>query len=194
MTRPLFKNISLQKAWLVTLLDLMTLLLTFFIMLFAMSTMVAPTDENRAPFSNQPAPAFNEQAVLHHGINLNYLAQILSQKIDLFEGYQIKNDGFKLTIQLPHTIFEDPVNRQLNLPDKKRLYDLGEQLNNISNKIILKANIKRASTQDALLLAMQVANALLGGGYTSNLRVIQSTDKDNDFIQIVIFSQLREGK
>lgn len=194
MTRPLFKNISLQKAWLVTLLDLMTLLLTFFIMLFAMSTMVAPTDENRAPFSNQPAPVFNEQAVLHHGINLNYLAQILSQKIDLFEGYQIKNDGFKLTIQLPQTIFEDPVNRQLNLPDKKRLYDLGEQLNNISNKIILKANIKRASTQDALLLAMQVANALLGGGYTSNLRVIQSTDKDNDFIQIVIFSQLREGK
>ena len=95
---------------------------------------------------------------------------------------------------MPQTIFEDPVNRQLNLPDKKRLYDLGEQLNNISNKIILKANIKRASTQDALLLAMQVANALLGGGYTSNLRVIQSTDKDNDFIQIVIFSQLREGK
>ena len=122
------------------------------------------------------------------------LPQILSQKIDFFEGYQIKNDGFKLTIQLPQTIFEDPVNRQLNLPDKKRLYDLGEQLNNISNKIILKANIKRASTQDALLLAMQVANALLGGGYTSNLRVIQSTDKDNDFIQIVIFSQLREGK
>ena len=194
MTRPLFKNISLQKAWLVTLLDLMTLLLTFFIMLFAMSTMVAPTDENRAPFSNPSAPAFNEQAILHHGINLNYLAQILSQKIDLFEGYQIKNDGFELTIQLTQTIFEDPVNRQINLLDKKRLYDLGEQLNNISNKIILKANIKGASTQEALLLAMQVANALLGGGYTSNLRVIQSSDKDNDFIQIVIFSQLREGK
>ena len=83
-------------------------------------------------------------------------------------------------------------NRIIFEKDKRYIQSLGEQLNNISNKLFLQVSQTIQPTQEALLQASVVANLLKQGGYPFNLRIVQRDDGQNDFIQIVIFPTTRE--
>ena len=178
-----------KKAWLLTLMDLMLLMLTFFILLYSMSSPVQKTSEEQKTFDVQQ---IDEYPVYPHGVHLNYLEQILAQKIKNFDGYKINKKQEILYIQIPKTIFEDVKNRSVFEEDKRRIQSLGEQLNNISNKIFLQVSQDITPTQEALLQASVVANLLKQGGYPFNLRIVQRYNAENDFIQIVIFPNTRE--
>lgn len=178
-----------KKAWLLTLMDLMLLMLTFFILLYSMSSPVQKTSEEQKTFDVQQ---IDEYPVYPHGVHLNYLEQILAQKIKNFDGYKINKKQEILYIQIPKTIFEDVKNRSVFEEDKRRIQSLGEQLNNISNEIFLQVSQDITPTQEALLQASVVANLLKQGGYPFNLRIVQRYNAENDFIQIVIFPNTRE--
>ena len=176
-----------QKAWLLTLMDLMMLMLTFFVLLYSMSTPTLKGDKNA--FLKELS--LDEYPIYSHGVHLNYLGQILAQKIRNFEGYQIHQKQGTLYIRIPQRIFEDVKNRVVFEEDKKHIESLGEQLNNISNKVHLHVAQTIQPTQEALLQASVVANLLKQGGYPFNLRIVQRNDNDNGFIQIVIFPNTR---
>ncbi|MBO5997791.1 MAG: hypothetical protein J6P93_04630 [Alphaproteobacteria bacterium] len=178
-----------KKAWLLTLLDLMMLMLTFFILLYSMSTPTSKITKKEAFFENIH---FDEYPVHPHGIHLNYLEQILAQKIKGFDGYRLYQKNGMLYVQIPQNIFEDVDKRIIFEKDKKHIQSLGEQLNNISNKIFLQVSSNIQPTQEALLQASVVANLLKQGGYPFNLRIVQRDDTENDYIQIVIFPNTRE--
>ena len=167
----------------------MLLMLTFFILLYSMSSPVQKTPEEQKIFDIQQ---IDEYPVYPHGVHLNYLEQILAQKIKNFDGYKINKKQEILYIQIPKTIFEDVKNRSVFEEDKRRIQSLGEQLNNISNKIFLQVSQDITPTQEALLQASVVANLLKQGGYPFNLRIIQRYNAENDFVQIVIFPNTRE--
>ena len=99
--------------------------------------------------------------------------------------------SIRLYIRIPQRIFEDVKNRVVFEEDKKHIESLGEQLNNISNKVHLHVAQTIQPTQEALLQASVVANLLKQGGYPFNLRIVQRNDNDNGFIQIVIFPNTR---
>ena len=187
----LFTNtLPRKKAWLLTLMDLMLLMLTFFILLYSMSSPVKKEKQEEDLFNN--VQQIDEYPVYPHGIHLNYLEQILAQKIKNFDGYKIYKNKEILYIQIPKRIFEDVKNRSVFEEDKRHIQSLGEQLNNISNKIFLQVSQNIQPTQEALLQASVVANLLKQGGYPFNLRIVQRYNTENDFIQIVIFPNTRE--
>ena len=187
MKKEIFSNTSpRKKAWMLTLTDLMMLMLTFFILLYSMST---PESKNDNAFFK--GISLDEYPVYSHGVHLNYLGQILAQKIKNYEGYRIYQEQGILYVQIPKKIFEDTKNRVVSVEDKKRIEGLGEQLNNIPNKIFLQVSQSIQPTQEALLEASVVANLLKQGGYPFNLRIVQQKDSKNEFIQIVIFPNAR---
>lgn len=189
MKKDFFSDVTpRKKAWLLTLMDLMMLMLTFFVLLYSMSTPTAKTTNN-AFFDNT---SLDEYPIYPHGIHINYLEQILAQKIKDFDGYKIYKEAGVLRIQIPQRIFADVKNRIVFDEDKKRIQRLGEQLNNISNKLFLQVGNGVQPTQEALLQASVIANLLKQGGYPFNLRIVQRNDIQNDFIQIVIFPTIRK--
>ena len=97
------KNISfasLKKTWLLTLLDLMLLMLTFFIMLYSMTS---PNYQKNNALNSLTQPV----STIKRGVHLNYLEQILSNQIQSFDGYRIKKEQKNIQIQIPKIIFAD---------------------------------------------------------------------------------------
>ncbi|MBE6450032.1 MAG: hypothetical protein E7013_05045 [Alphaproteobacteria bacterium] len=176
------KIFRLKNAWLLTLLDLMLLVLTFFIMLYSMRTsdISQPTQ-----FGTQKQPI----STIKRGVNLNYLEQILSQQVQFFDGYKIKKEADHIQIQIPEIVFSNIQKRTITALNEARLQNLGQTLAHVSNKIRLEVNSKKINSQDALLLGMSIANQLKDGGCLSNFRIVSYDDLENPFIQLLIFEQ-----
>ena len=177
-------NRRLNHSWLLTLLDLMLLMLTFFIMLYAMSSPKQKNDDLKGKPISVPV------ASLQRGVHLNYLEQILSQQTTDLTDYQIKREKNSLLIQIPANIFAQTQNRHLSIKEEIKLKQLGEFLSNVSNEMLLQVSADKLNTQEALLQAAVVANKLKEGGYIKNLPVIFQKNSSNDFIQIIIFEQI----
>lgn len=181
------KTAYLKHAWLITLMDLMLLMLTFFIMLYSMSS-----PKKKSPSMIFPAVISSPVATLQRGVHLNYLEQILSQQTSAFENYKITKEGNSLYVQIPSSIFAQTQNRLLLSEEENKLKLLGEILNNISNEMLLQVSSETSDIQEALLLASVIANKLKEGGYLKNLRIIFQKSNKNDFAQIVIFEHIGE--
>ena len=174
-----------KHFWLLTLMDLMLLMLTLFIMLYTMSSQKGKENTIYQPSVSTPFSA------LRRSVHLNYLEQILTQQMALFDGYRIKKERNSLLIKLPSFIFSQKEQKKLSILDEIRLKQLGENLANISNEILLQVSSKKTNIQDALSQALIVANKLKEGGYSENLRIIYQDNPTNDFMQIIIFEQIR---
>ena len=173
-------NARFNHSWLLTLLDLMLLMLTFFIMLYAMST--PKTKNNLLEQKIITAPV----ATLQRGVHLNYLEQILSQQTN----YKIKKEKNSLSVQIPKSVFVQSRNKQFLPMEEIKLKNLGEILSNISNEMLLQVSSENSNVQEALLQAAVIANKLKEGGYIKNLRIIFQKNSNNDFVQLVIFEQI----
>ena len=163
-----------KYPWLVTLMDLMLLMLTFFIMLYSIST---PTDKK----------TIKEKTVqIHHSysqriVNLNYLEQILSQQVYSFDGYKIKRFKDVLSIQIPDDIFTDHSKKLLSASDFLRIKNIGTTLSNISNDIFLQISTKNVPLQEAALQAFIIANTMKKGGFENPIKIIFQDNPNNNF-------------
>ena len=181
------KNVKkISRFWILTLIDLMLIMLTFFVMLYAMSS------PNQIVYKQQVSKEISLKPSLQRGIHLNYLEQILSQFLDSFYGYQISRLKNSLEIIFPDYILKESKQKRLSDMDRLHLQELAEIFSNISNEIILKVGGKNLKTQDALLFGTLIANELKKGGYKNNLKIIHQ--KDGDFAQIIILEQIRIEK
>ena len=177
---------KISRFWILTLIDLMLIILTFFVMLYAMSS------PNQSVYKHQSSKEISLKSSLQRGIHLNYLEQILSQFLASFDDYQIRHLKNSIEITFPEYILKKSKQQRLSDTDRLHLQELAEIFSNISNEIILKIGGKNLKTQDALLFGTLIANELKKGGYKNNLKIIHQ--KDDDFAQIIILEQIRIEK
>jgi len=180
--------------WVITFIDLLTLMLTFFVMLFAMShvkidkwqhlidTLSTTLNPNRAKPTPVPTAEYNISSIFRkRAINLDYLVAVLQQKVD-------KSDVLKESLLV---LLEDRIIMSLSgerlfragtaaLTDEARveLFELGGVLRNIENQIGVAGYSEEDTftgmsyTSDwelSLARAITVANALKSAGYASEI-------------------------
>ena len=181
------------RVWLITFTDLMALMLTFFVMLFAMSnvkltewrSIINSLSQTLRPevAKTVPAPsaAFNIGTIFRkRAIDIDYLASVLREA---FEGHALLSRGRiarledRLAIALPGDALFEPDGSGLTDGGRQALFVLGGVLRNIGNQIDVSghADIAQAAHgyasawELAAARAATVANALRQSGYTDDI-------------------------
>ncbi len=191
----------LKKAWLLTFTDLMTLLLTFFVMLFAMGSpnlYEQPTLE-RTPFiglndgTNSKLTLSAKPTFMKRGVNLTYLYKVLSDERINMPEYEFSLSNDELILRLPITVFIDQEKMIIHDIFQKNIQELGYLLNNLSNKIAVITSTPSALEQ-GISYAASVSNELKKGGYKDDIPVLAHENRNLTIpqIEIIIYPYNRE--
>ncbi len=181
------------RVWLITFTDLVALMLTFFVMLFAMSNVkltewrsvidslsqtLRPEETKSVP---APSAAFNIGTIFRKSaVDIDYLAALLGEA---FEGHGVLAQGRvsrledRLLIALPGDGLFEPDGSGLTEDGRQALFVLGGVLRNIGNQIDVNghADAARAARgyasawELAAARAATVANALRQSGYADDI-------------------------
>ncbi len=180
--------------WVISLIDLMTLMLTFFVMLVSMShvkvdkwqhlidTLSTTMNPSRTTTSTVPSAEYNISTIFRRrAINLEYLTAVLQQKVDKSD---VLNDSLlallddRLVVSLAGQRLFRAGTAELTEEARADLFELGGVLRNIENQIGVagyseEENFEGATyTSDwelSLARSIQVANALKSAGYGSEI-------------------------
>ena len=190
-----------SKAWMVTFTDLVSLMLTFFVLLFSMSSVkVDKWDEMINALSKslnpqiekritQPTAQFNISTIFkRRSINLEYLQAVLEDKVTpdtiLGKTTMVLHDD-RLVISLPGDLFFQPGQALLSEAAREALFELGGVLRNVDNQIAvnghtdpkpLKSTKYASNWELSLGRAIAVANSLKESGYTENIMAFGMAD------------------
>lgn len=191
------------RVWLITFTDLVALMLTFFVMLFAMSnvkltewrSIIDSLSQTLRPEAAKtvPAPssAFNIGTIFRkRAIDIDYLASVLGEAIDshgLLSRGRIARLDDRLVIALSGDSLFEADGSGLTGDGRQALFVLGGVLRNIGNQIAVNghADIAQAARgyasawELAAARAATVANALRQSGYTDDIAALGFTDAAN---------------
>lgn len=167
-----------QRVWLITFTDLVALMLTFFVMLFAMSSVkvsdwqnvidslsqtLRPTLEKVPPVQTSK---FNIGTIFRgKAINLDYLASVIGEAVDaqpqLTDSHILLLDD-RLMIVLPGDTLFPAGTAEMTDAGRKALFVLGGVLRNIGNEIGVNGH---TGTEPPARIGVGDG---VGGGYASN--------------------------
>jgi chemotaxis protein MotB len=191
------------RVWLITFTDLVALMLTFFVMLFAMSnvkltewrSIINSLSQTLRPEAAKtvPAPtaAFTIGTIFRkRAIDIDYLASVLREAVasdGLLSLGRIARLEDRLAIALPGDALFEPDGSGLTDAGRQALFVLGGVLRNIGNQIDVSghADIARAARgyasawELATARAATVANALRQSGYTDDIVAFGFADAFN---------------
>ncbi len=182
------------RVWLITFTDLIALMLAFFVMVFAMSSVkvskwqniidslsqtLRPTAEKTVP---APTSAFNIGTIFRRrAINLDYLASVLTESLEshpLLSSGRLDRLEDRLIIALPGDSLFEPGRAEMTDQGRQALFVLGGVLRNIGNRIGVNGHSGPSRPKDAdytsnweltTAQAITVANALRQSGYTDDI-------------------------
>lgn len=181
------------KAWLVTFTDLICLLLTFFVMLYAMSdpdparykalAAGVPGAKPEQVGEERPEAAFSA-ASLDRGkaIDLGYLGRVFESQMarnpELADVRINRIDG-TLILSLPSDLLFEPGDATLSEGGRKALFVMGGVAANIGNAVDVVGHADASPTgrrwtsnwELSLARAQAVADALRGAGYLRDITV-----------------------
>jgi len=182
-----------NRMWLITFTDLVALMLTFFVMLFAMSNVKTSEWQNvidslsqiLRPTLEEPSPvstsSFNVGTIFRgRATNLDYLASVLGEVIDgdalLSLGHLMRLED-RLIIALPGELLFDDSATVLTERGRQALFVLGGVLRNIGNRIGVNDHAGPAASSGdgasnwemSTLRAAAAANALRQSGYPDDI-------------------------
>lgn len=180
--------------WVLSLIDLFTLMLAFFVMMFAMShvkidkwqhlidTLSTTFNPNRAKPVTVPSADYNISSIFRkRAINLDYLVAVLQQKVDRSE---VMKDSLlvlledRIILSLSGERLFRPGTAALTDEALAALFELGGVLRNIENQIGVSGYSEEESfagasyTSDwelSLARAITVSNALKSAGYSQQI-------------------------
>ncbi|NQY81937.1 MAG: hypothetical protein HRT36_02600 [Alphaproteobacteria bacterium] len=183
--------------WLLSFGDTIALMLAFFVMLFAMSSVeesnvsrliASISSENPDDFLPRPVPNSNlsiENIRVYNGLSLDYIYQLLEEKIGDIEALQnvkISNQHDSVVISLPPEIFVSSSHQTIGELGQKVLFELGLILAPISNMIQVEGhNPPQPISQShpfsnrwemRLLRSTAVAQAIRRAGLLSSTKVL----------------------
>lgn len=136
--------------WLLSFGDTVALMLAFFVMLFAMSSVketnvsrliAAITSEAPRELLTRPVPNSNlsvEHVKVYNGMSLDYIYQLLEDKIGavaVLNGITIENKSESVLISLPAEVFMSSTSPALSEKGQQIIFDLGLILAPFSNVI-----------------------------------------------------------
>lgn len=178
---------KVTRPWLITIVDLITLLLTFFVLLFSMSK-VEPRrfSEVVQSYGDTFAPADADQGRLPKvtaaaGDDLGYLQAVL--KAAFASSPDLKDVEFRLTPQyliltLPMAGWYAPGSGEFADSAKTPVFDLSGVLSNLKNRIAvigtaaMDREASEASWSLAIARAKTMAGALAAAGYAQPVTVL----------------------
>ncbi len=204
--------------WLLTFLDVISLLLAFFIMLFAMSNprtaawvdLSATLADRLAPNveTAKPAPptalTIDEDKVAP-GLNLDYLVSLLRGHLDsdpLLARTVLHRFPDRLILSMPSDLLFALNSATLNDQARRALFELGGLLGNLSNRTAvhghtdpapIRSGPYRGNWELSLARAQSVATALLESGYDKPMIVQGFADTRFVFLARDIVSPRREA-
>lgn len=183
-----------SNAWMVTFTDLVSLMLTFFVMLFAMSsvkvdqwdTMIDALSQTLNPQKVETVAAatarYNISTVFRkRSVNLDYLAVVLEEamaKDEMLNKSRIMRLEDRLVVALPGDLLFDPASATLNERAREALFLLGGLLRNVGNQIGVNGHSDPTPTETkqfssnwqlSLARAVAVANTLKQSGYEDGI-------------------------
>ena len=156
-----------KQIWLVSLLDLITLVLCFFVMLYSMSS---PNWKNKSTAMPSELNGYIAQIVPpRRAVNLNYLNQILCEYV----ASDFNGDNIRI-------LLSDEVLNRLDLSL------LATPLNSITNQIFIEVESSLAHSETSLLKGLELANAFKQNGLSSPLTVVIKPAPTDGDIYLVI--------
>ncbi len=204
-----------SKAWMVTFTDLVSLMLTFFVMLFAMSsvkvdrweTMIDALSQTLNPSRVKTVAAatakYNIATVFRkRAINLDYLAAVLDETMSadaVLARSEIMRLEDRLVVALPTDLLFEPGLAVLSPRARTALFNLGGVLRNIGNQIGVNGHTDplapdgdqfTSNWELSLARAVAVGNALRRSGYTED--VIAYGFSDSRFGQLADLSEAEQ--
>lgn len=181
-------------AWMVIFTDLVSLMLTFFVLLFSMSNIkvdrwndvIDALSQSLNPSSTKAQSAatasFNISTLFRkRAINLDYLTSVLDEAVandELLANSQLMRLEDRLVIALPGDLLFQPGKAALADNARKALFNLGGVLRNIGNQIGINGHTDPApptgtaytsNWELSMARATAVANALKQSGYTEDI-------------------------
>ena len=185
---------TVSRVWLVTFTDLVSLMLTFFVMLFAMSSVKVDEWENVIDSLSRtldPSPEqsistvsakFNISTIFRRrAINLDYLSAVISEaieEVELLSNSQMMRLEDRLIIALPGDSLFEPGRANMSDRARQSLFVLGGILRNIGNQIGVNGHTDstppagdsfNSNWELSTARAVAVANTLKGAGYTQDI-------------------------
>lgn len=187
-----------KTTWLISFTDVITLMLTFFVLLFSMST---PKQEDwsmatgalnaafKSNFGNSGQAGldlseFNIDSIdASAGLNLDYLASLLGNLFKdkkRFEGVVVTALPESIVVSLPSEVIYAPGDATLTEEGEKAIYSIGSVLKRIDNKIEVDGHTDPTPIQTAefpsnwelsLARAQSVATKLYTFGYQHGISV-----------------------
>lgn len=184
------KHVGPARPWLVTIVDLMTILLTFFVLLFSLSdvdmarfTPIARSygEAFSGRLPDDTAPRLPEVEAVP-GDNLSYLEAVLRAAFAKHAGLadvQFRATPQYLILSWPQDDLFASGSSGFTEPSRRRVFDLGGVLNNLHNRVAVVGTVV-ADGQDGQVdswrLAIDRANAVAGAfadaGYAKELTVL----------------------
>lgn len=183
-----------SMAWMVTFTDLVSLMLTFFVLLFAMSsvkvdkwdTMIDALSQTLNPEKVETIAAatarHNISTVFRkRSVNLDYLAVVLEEamaKNELLNKSRIMRLDDRLVVALPGDLLFEPASADLGKRARDAMFLLGGLLRNVGNQIGVNghsdpekpsSNAFSSNWQLSLARAVAVANMLKQSGYEDGI-------------------------
>ncbi len=190
-------NEALNKAWILTFTDLVSLLLTFFVMLFAMATPpVLTTAPEISVVQGLPSArtATLTQSFPKRSVNLDYLYHVLLGKPIQIDNARLRMDSDKLVLSLPIDIFADTTEFIPAPGQTEKVQALGYLLNTLSNQIAIRTTANVSDTEHAIGFSAQIANLLKQGGYVDSIPVYAYMNAtDTPQIDILIYPYAKEN-
>jgi chemotaxis protein MotB len=183
-----------SKAWLVTFTDMVSLVLTFFVLLFSMSsvkvdkwekiidTLSQSLNPARVEVRARPTARHNIASVfLKRAINLDYLTSVLEETVGadaaLAETNIVRMEDFMI-VMFPGDLLFAPGRAILSDKGRQALFSLGGVLRNVDNEVMVNGHSDPARPASgeyntgwdlSLSRAVVVANALRQAGYTQEI-------------------------
>ncbi len=183
-----------KKAWMIIFTDLVSLMLTFFVMLFAMSnvkvdkwdsmidTLSQSLNVTRAKAVVTSSAEYNVSTIVRkQAINLDNLASVLEKTVaedEVLAHSRIMRLQDRLVIALPGDLLFAPARADLSEKAREAVFNLGGVLRNIGNQIgvdghtdpvLVTGGAYTSNWELSLARAAAVANALRRSGYTEDI-------------------------
>jgi len=196
------KNKNDKPVWLITFVDLISLLLAFFLMLYSMSSIqkndwaafLASLNKHEVLMKEKKVGSKKDAelirpAEISKGLEIKYLRTLLESEIesnDLLKFVEFFEKGNQLILSFPSSLIFRPGSSELLPKGKQALFALSEKLSNLENRVELVGysdpnpviNNQKYKNNWVLSLfrASAVANALIKSGYRKPLHIVSLGD------------------
>ncbi len=182
------------KMWMLTFTDLVSLLLTFFVMLFAMSNVKIDEWEKVIDSLSQTLnPAIDDTVIKptaqlnigtlfrRRAVNLDYLSAVIAENLSVdpvLKDALIVNLEDRLVIALPGDLLFDPGAALVSARAQDAMFTLGAMFANVGNAIAVTGHTDptppggdayASNWELSMARAASVANAIRRGGYDQKI-------------------------